>query len=141
MTYKSPGVTADLIVEREGKVLLIRRKNDPFKGMYAIPGGFLDYGIETLEEAACRELREETNLIAKIENLELVDIFSDPDRDPRGHVISHAYYVKEWNGVANAGDDADKCKWVSLYNLPRLAFDHNKILEKVLEWKIKNSKD
>jgi len=111
MEYKCPGITADIIVEKNGMVLLIRRGNDPFKGMYAIPGGFLEYGKERLEETAKRELQEETSLIVKLNDLELIGVYSNPQRDPRGHVVSHVYVARNYNGIVKAGDDADRYQW------------------------------
>ena len=138
MEYKCPGITADIIVEKDGMVLLIRRGNDPFKGMYAIPGGFLEYGKERLEETAKRELQEETSLIVKLNDLELIGVYSNPQRDPRGHVVSHVYVARNYNGIVKAGDDADRYQWFNLDSLPQLAFDHNIILEDFTKWKRKN---
>jgi 8-oxo-dGTP diphosphatase len=129
MRYKNPCATVDLIVEKNNKILLIKRKNGPFKNMWALPGGFLDYGKETLEQAAKRELEEETSIITKTSDLELLGIYSDPGRDPRGHVISHTYIVKEYAGTPKANDDAKDVGFFSLENLPELAFDHDRIIE------------
>lgn len=128
--FKNPGSTVDLIVLSKEKILLIQRKIEPFKNKWALPGGFLEYGEECLEDAAKRELEEETNLEA--ESLELIGVYSNPERDPRGHVISHVFVVKNFKGKPLAGDDAKEAKWFSLLKLPRLAFDHNKILKDFL---------
>ncbi|MBI5148958.1 NUDIX hydrolase [Candidatus Pacearchaeota archaeon] len=134
--FRNPSATADIIVEQEGKILLVKRKSYPFEGMWALPGGYLEYGKETLEETACRELREETGLIVK--RLELIGIYSAPDRDPRGHVIS-SVYAAEVSGTAAAGDDAKELRYFSLNELPKLAFDHEKIIKDYLTWR-KNGK-
>lgn len=122
----------DLIVEKEGKILLIKRKDEPFKEMYALPGGYLECGKENLKQAGARELYEETNLRTNLENLFLVGVYSEPNRDPRGHVISHAYFVRDYTGDAKAGDDAKELAWFELDKLPKLAFDHDKIINDFL---------
>ena len=132
MRYSNPGATVDLIVEREEKILLVKRKGVPFQNMWALPGGFLEYGKESLEQAAIRELKEETGLIAS--KLELFSVYSDPNRDPRGHTISHVYLATTF-GESKAGDDAKETRWFSFYNLPELAFDHNKIVKEYLDYK------
>jgi|SRR3989344_126923 len=135
MKYKNPCATADVIVERNNEILLVKRKHKPFRDMWALPGGFLEYGKETLEETAVRELKEETSLQAKIENLELFGVYSSPKRDPRGHIISHVYIAGECSGNLRADDDAKDTGFFSLDNLPELSFDHNKILK---EYKLYN---
>ncbi|MEK6758101.1 MAG: NUDIX hydrolase, partial [Nanoarchaeota archaeon] len=84
--YVNPASTVDLIVFFDGGIILIKRKHEPFKDCWALPGGFLELGKETLEQAAVRELFEETSLITNPEELKLVGVYSDPRRDPRGHV-------------------------------------------------------
>lgn len=125
MRYKNPASTVDIIVEEEGKILLVKRKRNPYKDIWAIPGGFIEYGKENLEEAAIRELREETGLVAL--SLELFRVYSTPGRDPRRHTISHVY-IAEAKGKIKAGDDAKEAKFFPLSSLPPLAFDHTKIL-------------
>ncbi|MDE0088954.1 MAG: NUDIX hydrolase [Candidatus Poribacteria bacterium] len=114
------------------KVLLIRRKNPPFKDLWALPGGFLEMD-ETLEESALRELNEETN-ISDVE-LTQVGTFGHPDRDPRGRVITIAYVgiINSEQQKAVAGSDAVEVAWFSTLELPQLAFDHSEIIEKALE--------
>ena len=86
---KTPLLTTDCVVrDANSRVLLIRRKNEPFKGAYALPGGFVDIG-ETVEAACRREVREETGL--NVDALRLIGVYSDPGRDPRGHTVSVAY--------------------------------------------------
>jgi 8-oxo-dGTP diphosphatase len=115
----------------KGKIALIRRKYPPFKGYYAIPGGFVNYN-ETVEDAVRREIKEELSVDTKITRL--VGVYSDPKRDPRGHVISVAYELTIIGGKLKAGDDAAKLKLIPIdqvYNL-QLAFDHSKILQDLL---------
>ncbi len=134
--YINPASTVDLIVKDESdKILLIKRKHDPFKEFWALPGGFLDYGKETLEHAGVRELREETCLKTEEKYLRLIGVYSDPKRDPRGHVIAHAYEVTKHSGIEKAADDAKELGWFSLDSLPNLAFDHDKILEDYIKSK------
>ena len=104
METKRPLLAVDCVVfDRIGGLLLIRRKNEPFQGQYALPGGFVQYG-ETVEQAAARELLEETNLLAT--KLSLIGVYSDPRRDPRGHVVSIAYMATADQFNPRAGTDA-----------------------------------
>jgi len=128
MEYKHPCATADVIVERDNKVLLIRRKHEPFRNFWALPGGHINFGKETLEETAKRELGEETGILVDEENLRLFGVYSEPNRDPRGHYITHVYVAKNHNGKLKADDDAAEVRFFSLENLPELAFDHKLIL-------------
>ena len=128
--YPRPAVTVDVIIitrERRPRVLLIRRKHDPFAGMWAIPGGFVDMD-EPLETAASRELREETGL--RVADLEQLHTFGDPGRDPRGRTIAVAYLARVDAAKVRpqAADDAADVGWHALDRLPPLAFDHVKIL-------------
>jgi len=128
--YPRPAVTVDVVIltrEDQPRVLLIRRKHEPFAGMWAIPGGFVDMD-ESLEDAARRELREETGVGAG--RLEQLHTFGDPGRDPRGRVIS-VVYLAEVDGdrvKPRADDDAAEVAWHRLARPPRLAFDHASIL-------------
>ena len=126
---KTPFLAADAVLLLQGKLVLIRRKNPPYQGFYALPGGFVEIG-ETVESAAIRETKEETGLDAKI--LDLVGVYSDPGRDPRGHVVSIAY-LAEGSGEMASGSDATSAEVVSLKNLPSLAFDHRKIIKDALK--------
>lgn len=138
MKFKNPCVTADIIVENEkNEVLLIRRAKEPFRGMYALAGGHMDYGIETVQNTAVRELKEETGLVSKIEDLELLGIYSHPKRDPRGHYVTAVYVVKKYSGVLLAADDADDARFFPIDDLPPLAFDHTDIIEDYKKWKLK----
>lgn len=129
-------VTVDMVVFtiREGdlQVLLVRRGVPPFEGQQAIPGGFLRDG-ESLEEAAARELYEETNVRDVF--LEQLYTFGDPQRDPRGRVITVAYYAliaSDRLSLMAGADAADAC-WYPMSRLPHLAFDHRQILDYALE--------
>lgn len=128
-------VTVDVLIvrpfEMEQQILLIKRKNDPFKDCWALPGGFVDEN-EDLEQAAIRELVEETQV--KVSHLEQIGAFGKPYRDPRGHMVSIAYFGKvATNTIAIAADDAKEIGWFSVTNLPSLAFDHSAIIEAGLQ--------
>lgn len=118
-------------------VLLIQRGNEPFKDCWAFPGGFLDED-ETLEEAARRELKEETGLSPK--HFTEIGSFSDLDRDPRGRTISIAFtsVVRPNQMAAVAGDDAKDARWYNIHEMPKLAFDHEKIYRMAL-WKLRHA--
>jgi len=127
--YKQPSLTVDIIIEYQGGVILIERKNPPYG--WAIPGGFVDYG-ESVEEAAIREAKEETSLDLK--NLKQFHVYSEPNRDPRGHTVSVVFTARgatsNGKGVPRARDDAKKLRIFSETNLPsNIAFDHRKILK------------
>ncbi len=122
----TPLLTVDCVVFNPGgEVLLIQRKNDPFKGEFALPGGFVDVG-ETVEDACRRELLEETGVNAG--ELILVGVYSDPKRDPRGHTVSVVFMTRVSSSSALAGDDAAAVQWVGDWRRLPLAFDHVKIL-------------
>jgi 8-oxo-dGTP diphosphatase len=124
---QTPALTTDCVIfDRDGRVLLIRRKYEPFKGGYALPGGFVDIG-ETIEEACRREVSEEAGIT--IGALLLIGVYSDPDRDPRGHTASVAFLAHIPDGMApKAGDDAAAVEWVADWRKKKLAFDHAQIL-------------
>ena len=143
--YEEQHVTVDIIIltsEDESiqklKVLLIRRKDDPFKDHRAIPGGYVNRG-ETLEQAALRELQEETSLSPEQLKgyLHQFKTYGDPDRDPRGRIISVVYYAilpysKELLASVEAGDDAKDADWFFLKLPPEeMAFDHCQILRDI----------
>ena len=139
--YYVPSITTDAIVFLPPKspspthVLLITRGHDPFKGLYAFPGGFLEYN-ETPEEGCLRELLEETNL--KGNSLELLTVSGDPLKDPRGHTVSVIYLVEiEENAKPVGGDDAAKAEFYKVEEMVKkkemFAFDHYELLMKALE--------
>src|SRR3954454_2271522 len=130
--YPRPSLTVDVVIvtrEANPRVLLIRRRKDPFAGAWAIPGGFVDEG-EPLAAAAERELREETGVTDVA--LEQLAAFGDPGRDPRGWTVSVAFLARvAADTTATAADDAAAVGWHRLDKLPRkLAFDHATILER-----------
>ncbi|OGJ17877.1 hypothetical protein A3K73_08020 [Candidatus Pacearchaeota archaeon RBG_13_36_9] len=140
MKHKNPGLAVDLILERNEKVLLIKRKDEPYKGEWAFPGGFINYGKETIEQTAVRELKEETALIAELKDIEFLGVASKPDRDPRGHVVAVQFVVKKAEGEPKANDDAEEAEWFSLDSVPKLVFDHQETLEKYKAWRRKNDR-
>ena len=127
--YPRPAVTTDCVVftkEKEPKVLLIQRGNEPYKGYWAFPGGFMNME-ETTEECAVRELKEETGLTVK--QIQQIGAYSKVDRDPRGRTVSIAYLAIVDAPTAVSGmDDAAKAAWFPLSSLPDLAFDHKDIM-------------
>lgn len=134
--YPRPAVTTDMVVVAPGEgdelmVLLVERGGEPFKGRWALPGGFLNID-EDAPAGARRELREETGL--EVGQIAQVGAYTKPDRDPRGRVISIAFvaYLNEVRPV-QGGDDAARAQWWPARALPELAFDHAKIMHDVLE--------
>jgi 8-oxo-dGTP diphosphatase len=131
--YPRPAVTVDIAVvsrEKRPRVLLVRRKHEPFAGKWALPGGFIEMD-EPLEESARRELREETGIRTK--KLWQIAVYGDPGRDPRGRTISVVYMARVDPQKVNptAADDAADVGWYPTDALPPLAFDHQAILERV----------
>lgn len=123
-------VDAVILINNERDLVLIKRKNPPFQGYLALPGGFVDIG-ETVEDACIREAFEETNINAKI--LSLIGVFSDPKRDPRGHTVTIAFLCepKTKNEKPKAKDDAASLEIVPLVKISslKLAFDHMQIIK------------
>ena len=135
--WPKASVTADAVVFRknnknEWEVLLIKRKNEPFAGMWALPGGFMDMNETTLETAK-RELEEETGL--KDVDLKQLYTFDTIGRDPRGRTVSVTYYgTTDMNhSVVKGGDDAAEARWFNVKDLPELAFDHREPIRMALE--------
>ena len=138
--YPHPVVTADCIVfacqNEKTQVLLIKRGSEPCKDMWALPGGFMNID-ESAEEAAIRELKEETGIDVK--EVTQVGAYSKVDRDPRERVITIAFYTVIDNPVRAVGqDDAKQAEWFTLDNLPTLAFDHSEILSAAIGMLNKN---
>ncbi len=138
--YPKPNVTADIIITREdNKLLLIKRLRNPFKDFWALPGGFIEVGFETIEECAVREAHEETNLAIKL--AELVGIWSEPQRDPRGHTITCVFKTRSISiaesQYAKPKDDASDILWINPYDPEfeklNLAFDHLEIIKSVFK--------
>lgn len=122
---KSPTLAVDAVIFlEEGSIVLIRRRNPPFQGWWALPGGLCEQG-ETVEKALQREVEEETGLV--VEPVQLIGVFSEPDRDPRGHTVSIAFLAKPTGGRLRAGSDAANVQ--AFQQAPqKLAFDHKRIL-------------
>ena len=138
--YPHPAVTADCIVfacqNEKTQVLLIKRGSEPCKDMWALPGGFMNID-ESAEEAAIRELKEETGIDVK--EVTQVGAYSKVERDPRERVITIAFYTVIDNPVRAVGqDDAKQAEWFTLDNLPTLAFDHSEILSAAIGMLKKN---
>lgn len=131
--YKIPSLTTDIFIfDDDFNFILIKRKNNPYKGCWALPGGFVEYG-ESVETAAMREAKEETNI--DVELKELVNVYSEPNRDPRGHTITVAYIAKGDFNERKADDDAEDIDIFSAEELDeiQLAFDHKKIIDDCLK--------
>lgn len=142
--YPRPMVTVDVVVfdsdSDQLHVLLIQRAQEPFQGAWALPGGFVEMD-ESLDEAAGRELEEETGV--KGVDLEQLQTYGEPDRDPRGRVISVAYCTllpPSHIHHVQAGSDASQARWYPVDGLPNLAFDHTQIIADALIW-VKDRKD
>ena len=119
-------LTVDAIIPYYKGIVLIKRKNEPYKDFYALPGGIVEYG-EKVEDALLREVKEETGLKVRIRNI--VGVYSDPNRDPRGHFVSICFLVIPTGGYLKAGSDAKDIKVFPLDSLPNLAFDHGKMIK------------
>lgn len=126
----TPLLTVDAIIVHKEKLVLIKRKNPPYKGQFALPGGFVDIG-ETVEQAVIRETKEETGLDGN--TVILVGVYSDPKRDPRSHTVSICFIVR-CDGDIKAGSDAEDIALFDFDKIPKLAFDHNKIIEDAKEY-------
>jgi len=134
---RNPVPTIDIILfenSNSNKVLLIKRKKDPFKDYFSLPGGFVNEG-EKVEDAVRREAEEE--LLVKVEPIDILGVYSDPHRDPRGHIMSITFIVKIITGELKVGDGVAELKWIEFNNLEKikLGFDHLKILSDYETWK------
>ena len=135
--YRTPSLTADIFIfDDEFNFILIKRKNNPYKDCWALPGGFVEYG-ESVETAAIREAKEETNI--DVELKDLVNVYSEPNRDPRGHTVTVAYIAKGNISEMKADSDAKEIGIFSAEKLDEIniAFDHTKIIKDCLN-KAKN---
>jgi len=127
--YKTPSLTVDAVITCENdSIVFIKRKKDPYKDSWALPGGFVEYG-ETVESAVLREVKEETGL--EIELQGLVGVYSDPERDPRGHTVTICYLAFKIGGELKADTDASDAVCISKDEILKLklAFDHDIILK------------
>lgn len=132
--YHPPLVAVDaIVVNGKGEILLLKRKINPFRGLWVVPGGHVEYG-ETVEEAVIREVLEETGLKCKI--VRLLGVYSDPRRDPRFHTVSAAFVLKIVSGKLKNSFESTEQKFFSWKNLPQnLGFDHRQILKDYLRSK------
>jgi ADP-ribose pyrophosphatase YjhB (NUDIX family) len=137
--HKNPTPTVDIIIEKDSRILLIKRKNEPFKDHLALPGGFVNEG-EKVEDAAKREAREETSLDVNL--IDILGVYSDPKRDPRGHNMSTVFIGRDSNNSSDeikavAKDDAAEIEWVNIEAVgdKDLGFDHKHILLDYKKWK------
>lgn len=126
MRCRYPRLAVDGVVFRNDSILLVKRRNEPFKGLWALPGGFVEYG-EKVEDSVVREVFEETGLKTRVDKV--VGVYSDPGRDPRGHIVSVVFLLDVVSGVLKGGDDASEARFFKLNDLPRLSFDHNIIIK------------
>lgn len=136
--YPRPAYTTDTVLvadngEGQLHVLLIKRGAEPFKGTWALPGGFVDEGERSVE-AARRELAEETGIqVPDLDAFTIIGVYDAPGRDPRGWTVSVAYAAQVSRMIdAQGGDDAADACWFPLNDLPELAFDHAQIIADVI---------
>ena len=133
---RNPIPTIDIILSENSnsnKVLLIKRNKDPFKDYFSLPGGFVNEG-EKVEDAVRREAEEE--LLVKVEPINILGVYSDPNRDPRGHIMSITFIAKIIKGNLKEGDGVAELRWVEINNLEniKLGFDHSKIISDYETW-------
>lgn len=131
--YKTPALTVDaVIICEDDSIVLIKRKKDPYKESWALPGGFVEYG-ETVESAAIREVKEETGL--DVDLCKIIGVYSDPDRDPRGHTVTICYLAIKTGGNLKADTDASDVQCIKKDDALKLklAFDHDIILKSALK--------
>lgn len=133
----TPALTVDCVIFRGDAAVLIKRGVEPYKGCYALPGGFVDLG-ETVEQACVREVKEEIGIDLYAAELRLVGVFSDPRRDTRGHTVSVVFLAENEQDNLVAGDDAHSVEVVSEWRTAKLAFDHSEIIERA--WNLKEAK-
>lgn len=129
--YRNPALTVDTIIIDDNKIVLVKRLNNPYKNHWALPGGFVEYG-EKVESAAIREAKEETGLDIELDKL--VGVYSDANRDPRGHTVTVAYTAHIVGGKLQSDSDAKDAKFVSIDSLDfdNLAFDHDIIIQEAI---------
>lgn len=129
---QTPKLVVDVVIPAgDGRLVLIRRGSEPFKGKWALPGGFVEVG-ETVENAAVREVEEETSLQVELERL--VGVYSDPDRDPRGHNVSTVFLARVASGDPQAASDADEVALLDPATV-ELAFDHRRVVSDALSFR------
>jgi 8-oxo-dGTP diphosphatase len=133
---RNPVPTIDIILSENSnsnKVLIIKREKDPFKDYFSLPGGFVNEG-EKVEDAVRREAEEE--LLVKVEPIDILGVYSDPNRDPIGHIMSITFIAKITSGELKAGDGVAELRWIEINNLTNIkfGFDHSKILDDYQSW-------
>ncbi|MFW9798934.1 MAG: NUDIX domain-containing protein [Candidatus Thorarchaeota archaeon] len=130
---KKPASAVDIAVTDGQRIVLVKRGREPFRGRWALPGGFVEYG-ETVESAALREVFEETSMLVKLEAV--LGVYSAHDRDPRGHTLTSVFVARSLSGEPQGGDDAAAASWVDLesVDVEDLAFDHGLIVEDLKKW-------
>lgn len=133
---RNPVPTIDIILSENSnsnKVLIIKREKDPFKDYFSLPGGFVNEG-EKVEDAVRREAEEE--LLVKVEPIDILGVYSDPNRDPRGHIMSITFIAKITSGELKAGAGIAELRWIEINNLTNIkfGFDHSKILDDYQSW-------
>ena len=134
--YRNPIPTIDVILSEpsnSNRILLIKRKRNPFKDYFALPGGFVNEG-EKVEDATRREAYEE--LSVKVEPIDILGVYSEPNRDPRGHIMSTVFICEIRSGDLKAEDDAADLQWIEINSVEniKLAFDHHKIISDYKIW-------
>jgi 8-oxo-dGTP diphosphatase len=136
MKYEKFFNSCDIIIQKGNKIVLVERGQEPFMGMIELPGGHVDKN-ETVEKAAIREAKEETNLKVRLENI--LGVYSGPKRDPRGPTVTTAFVAKPVDGRLKAGSDAKIGFWCDVRKIPfkKMAFDHTEILKDYLKWRKK----
>jgi 8-oxo-dGTP diphosphatase len=125
---ETPKLMVDVVIPSEKGVVLVRRGSEPYEGQWALPGGFVEVG-ETVREAAVREAAEETGLAVEVSRL--VGVYSDPDRDPRGHNVSVVFLVRVLSGQMKAASDAAEVDVLDPAGV-ELAFDHRRIIDNAM---------
>ena len=136
--HRNPAPTVDVAVIDGERLLLVKRSNEPYKNRWVLPGGFVEYD-ETVENAAAREVLEETGVQIRLESI--LGVYSDPERDPRGHTLTTVFIGRPVAGEPVGGDDAADAFWVNLESLDSsiLAFDQPLIVEDLKRWLKENS--
>ena len=132
--YKNPIPTVDAIIQNSSSILLVKRSKDPYKNKFALPGGFVNEG-ETIEEAIKREVYEETSV--EVHPIDILGVYSDPKRDPRGHMMTVVFIVLIIRGNPSAGDDAKEISWIPIEKINdiKIAFDHRLIIQDYIRWR------
>jgi 8-oxo-dGTP diphosphatase len=131
--YYNPALAVNAIISKDNSILLVKRSVEPFKGLWSLPGGFVEYD-ETVEDSITREVKEETGL--SVEPVKVVGVYSQPTRSPAKHVVTVCYLCNILGGELKTSDENIEVKFFSVECLPRqLAFDHLKIIEDYLKCK------